>query len=393
MTSSYGLTRLVLTDFRNYGSAQLTCDVRPVILTGPNGAGKTNILEAISFLSPGRGLRRAKLSEVTRNNEESKKPEKEQNSSLSWAWGIASTLSTPQGSWDIGTGLEIQEGKERRIVKIGGEILKSQTLLRDYVHVLWVTPQMDRLFQEGAATRRRFLDRLVYGLDSMHVTRVTRYEHYMRERSRLLKYGGADRHWFDALEARMSAEGVAISAARRQFIDHLLQAKAWTLGTFPQAELALAGQIESWLGAYSALETEEKFREVLKASRQQDRESGGVACGPHRSDFTVTYREKNRAAAFCSTGEQKALLISIVFAAARLQNLQGAGVPLMLLDEIVAHFDERRRAALFEEILSLKMQAWMTGTDIGLFTSFNNKVQYFRVENAMVHEKSVLIKM
>jgi DNA replication and repair protein RecF len=376
----YGLTRLVLTDFRNYRSAHLACDPRPVVLTGFNGAGKTNVLEAISFLSPGRGLRRAKLNEVTHRGEH-----EEQKKDFLRLWGVAGTLYSPQGLWDIGTALDVQDGKERRLVKIGGELLKSQNLLSDYIHVLWLTPQMDRLFQEGGTTRRRFLDRLVYSFDSAHASRVTRYEHYMRERGRLLKYGGADSYWFEALEAKMSDEGVAICAARLQFIERLRQEKAWTLGIFPQAELALTGQMESWLMEYSALETEEKFREALKSFRRQDKESGSASFGPHRSDFTATYREKNCEASFCSTGEQKALLISIVFATARLQSLQGTGVTLMLLDEIIAHLDEKRREALFEEILLLKIQAWMTGTDPELFKPFQKQVQHLRIENAMIY--------
>ena len=376
----YGLTRLVLTDFRNYRSVSLTCDPRPVVLTGFNGAGKTNVLEAISFLSPGRGLRRAKLNEVTHRG-----GHEEQKKDFLRLWGVAGTLYSPQGSWDIGTALDVQDGKERRLVKIGGELLKSQNLLSDYMHVLWLTPQMDRLFQEGGTTRRRFLDRLVYSFDSAHASRVTRYEHYMRERGRLLKYGGTDSHWFEALEAKMSAEGVTICAARLQFIERLRQEKAWTLGIFPQAELALTGQMESWLMEYSALETEERFREALKSFRRQDRESGSASFGPHRSDFTATYREKNCEASFCSTGEQKALLISIVFATARLQSLQGTGVTLMLLDEIIAHLDEKRREALFEEIILLKIQAWMTGTDPELFKPFQKQVQHLRIENAMIY--------
>ncbi len=381
--SSYGLTRLVLTEFRNYTSAQLKCDVRPVVLTGANGMGKTNILEAISFLSPGRGLRRAKLSEITRSGT---KTSSSLTSSLH-PWGVAVTLSTPQGNWDIGTGLEVQDTKERRVVKVNGTLLKSQTTLNDYLHVLWLTPQMDRLFQEGSSTRRRFLDRLVYGLDPSHAGRVARYEHYMRERSRLLKNSSRDVHWVEALEAKMAEEGIAVSVARLQFIDRLLQARTWTLNSFPQAELRITGSIEADLSQYSALESEDRFRETLKKSRLQDRDSGHVTFGPHRSDFSIIYIAKGRDASSCSTGEQKALLISVIFATARLQRLQEQGVPLMLLDEVIAHLDEERREALFEEILALKTQAWMTGTDQEMFKSFDNKVQHFQIENGMIWPK------
>ena len=387
--SSYGLTRLVLTEFRNYKSAQLKCDVRPVVLTGDNGIGKTNILEAISFLSPGRGLRRAKLSDVRRSHGHD--PLFSQSSprlpALCQTWGVAVTLSTPQGDWDIGTGLEIQDNKERRVVKVNSALLKSQTRLNDYLHVLWLTPQMDRLFQEGASTRRRFLDRLVYGLDSDHASRVTRYEHYMRERSHILKNGGRDLYWLDALESKMSAEGIAICVARLQFIERLLQTRTWTLNNFPQADMALSGEIESFLLKSSALESEDQFKALLKKSRAYDRESGHASFGPHRSNFSIIYRTKNRDASSCSTGEQKALLISVIFATARLQRLQEQGVPLMLLDEVIAHLDEEKREALFDEILALKTQAWMTGTDLEMFKSFNNKVQHFQIENGIIRPK------
>jgi DNA replication and repair protein RecF len=374
-----GLTRLSLTEFRNYPSLLLKCDRRSVVLTGPNGAGKTNILEAISFLSPGRGLRRAKLSEVTRLESQEK----------GRGWGVAGTLTGSDECVDIGTALEVQEGKERRLVKVGSHLLKSQTMLSDYMHVLWLTPQMDRLLQEGGGLRRRFLDRLVYGFDAAHAARVTRYEYCMRERSRLLKYGSRDKYWFEALEDKISAEGVAITAARLQLIEKLAQASAWALEAFPFAKLFLTGQIESWLENNSALETEDKFREALKFSRQQDKESGSALYGPHRSEFKVIYVKKNCEAALCSTGEQKALLISILFAAARLQSLQRKGVPLILLDEIVAHLDEKKRSILFEEILLLNIQAWMTGTDPFLFKSFNKKVQHFQVENAVIYSADI----
>lgn len=369
-----GITRLVLTGFRSYPSLKLECDTRPVVLTGQNGAGKTNILEALSFLSPGRGLRGVKLSEALYDPNLGV-----ENRSLSWS--VAASLETPYGMTDIGTGLDLRAGEaEKRLLRINREDMRSQAVLSEHLNVQWLTPQMDRVFSDGVTARRRFLDRLVYGLDPHHAGRVMRYDHVMRERLRLLKQGGiSQRAWLETLEAKMAESGVAIAAARLQTIDTLTQAKEWALGLFPKAALSIEGECETDLLERSALEAEERLQKRLAQSRGKDAESGRTSQGPHRSVLRVLYVEKNRPAEQCSTGEQKALLISIVMAASRLQALRGDQVPLLLLDEVVAHLDGERRRALFDEILNLKIQAWMTGTDSALFSEFGERIQHFKI--------------
>jgi len=369
-----GISRLMLSGFRSYPSLKIECDMRPVVLTGQNGAGKTNILEAISFLSPGRGLRGVKLSEVLCY------PDAERNEAFT-SWSVAASLDTPYGTTDIGTGLDLRIGEnEKRLLRINREEIRSQAVLSEHLTVQWLTPQMDRVFSDGVTARRRFLDRLVYSLDPHHAGRVMRYEHVTRERLRLLKQGhAAQTAWLDTLEAKMAESGVAVAAARLQTIEILKQAKEWALGLFPKAALSIAGECETDLRERSALEAEERLQKRLACSRSQDAESGRTLQGPHRSALHVLYVEKNRPAEQCSTGEQKALLISIVMAASRLQALRGDQVPILLLDEVVAHLDERRRQALFEEILNLKIQAWMTGTDSDLFSEFGREIQHFKI--------------
>jgi DNA replication and repair protein RecF len=341
------------------------------VLTGRNGAGKTNILEAISFLSPGRGLRSIKSSEAAHVSSQGE---------AASSWAVATVLSQSYGSIDIGTGLETDQERERRVVHINKTPVKSQTDLTQYINVLWLTPQMDRVLSDGVSAKRRFLDRLVYSFDSAHAARVLRYEHVMRERLRLLKSGW--RHedsWLTALEQKMAAEGIALTAARLRTIETLMQAREWSLGVFPKADLTLEGPCEQDLAQGSALEAEDKLAAALAQSRTADRESGRTLVGPHRSELQVTYVEKNIPAEQCSTGEQKALLTSIIMAASRLQALRGEAVPIILLDEVMAHLDEARRQALFSEILNLKMQTWMTGTDPQLFHEFKEQIQHFEI--------------
>lgn len=369
-----GISRLVLSGFRSYPSLKIDCDTRPVVLTGQNGAGKTNILEALSFLSPGRGLRSVKLSEALCH------PGTEQGEAFA-SWSVAASLQTPYGMTDIGTGLDLRSGEnEKRLLRINREDVRSQATLSEHLNVQWLTPQMDRVFSDGITARRRFLDRLVYGLDPHHAGRVMRYDHVMRERLRLLKQGqGSQTAWLDTLEAKMAESGVAIAAARLQTIETLRQAKEWALGLFPKAALSIEGECETDLQERSALEAEDRLQRRLAQSRSQDAESGRTLQGPHRSALHVLYVDKNRPAEHCSTGEQKALLISIVMAASRLQALRGDQVPILLLDEVVAHLDGERRRALFEEILNLKIQAWMTGTDSDLFSEFGREIQHFKI--------------
>jgi DNA replication and repair protein RecF len=372
------VTRLSLTDFRSYPSARLDLDPRPVVLTGPNGAGKTNLLEAVSFLAPGRGLRRARLSEIDRRRVRAE--------SAAGPWAVAASVATPQGEVLIGTGRDAaSESGERRLVRIDGAPAKSQAALAAYVNLVWLTPQMDRLFLEGASARRRFLDRLVFGFDPDHAGRVAAYEQAMRERNRLLRNGPADPSWLGALEDGMARHGVAIAAARRDTAERLDAAAAEGVGPFPRPRLALAGTVEAWLeeGA-PALAVEDRLRERLAASRRQDAESGTTAAGPHRTDLLVEHGGTGMTAGHCSTGEQKALLIAILLAHARLQTDLHGAPPLMLLDEVAAHLDAQRRTALFGEIEAMAAQAWLTGTDESLFAPLDGKAQFFGVADAVV---------
>tara|TARA_A100000171_G_C2131051_1_gene146741 strand:+ start:1508 stop:2680 length:1173 start_codon:yes stop_codon:yes gene_type:complete len=370
-----GLIKLTLSSFRSYKSLSLSCDARPVILTGANGAGKTNILEALSFLGPGRGLRSAKLSLVTYAGEP---PLKESP----FEWSISSHFQTPEGVTSVGTGLEISEGRERRVVKIDDDRGLPQTALSQVTSILWLTPQMDRLFVEGTSARRKFMDRLVYLFDRSHAARVARYDYTMRERLKLLKQGRHEDAWLSSLEAKMAESSIAIAAARRTLVERLMQAKVWALGVFPRPRLEIEGVPEDLLETLPALSAEERLQSLYKANRLKDYESGRTQEGSHKTDLRVWFTEKNMPAELCSTGEQKALLISIIMAAARLQAAQEGLVPLVLFDEVVAHLDEQRRQALFDEILHLRMQAWMTGTDRDLFLPLNDQVQHFEVEKS-----------
>jgi len=386
----FGLTRLTLTDFRCYAAARLECDARPVVLTGPNGAGKTNLLEAVSFLVPGRGLRRARIAEVARRDAPGSVSSPESSSAAADLpprnWGVAARLETPGGTVEIGTGRDpaAEAGSERRAVRIDGAPVRSQTALADHASAVWLTPQMDRLFTEGAAGRRRFLDRIVYGFDPAHAGRVAAYEQAMRQRARLLREGRADAGWLDALESAMAARGVAVAAGRREIVRRLNIACADAVGPFPRAFAASVGTVEAWLDAMPALDAEERLREALARARPLDAASGTTTAGPHRGDLEVVDGARDVPAAQCSTGEQKALLIALVLATARLQSVERGAPPLLLLDEVAAHLDARRREALFDEICALGAQAWLSGTDAATFAPLAGRAQFFRVQDATV---------
>jgi DNA replication and repair protein RecF len=371
------VTRLVLTDFRCYRQARLAVDTRPVVVTGANGAGKTNLLEAISFLAPGRGLRRARLGEVDRRAAP--------DSAAAGAWTVAADIATARDTVQIGTGREATaSGGERRVVRIDGAPARSQAALAEHVNLVWLTPQMDRLFIEGAAPRRRFLDRLVYGFDPGHASRVAAYDQALRERGKLLREGPYDAAWLGALEESMARHGVAIAAARREIVARLDCACAAGVAGFPVAALAAIGTVEAALGERPALAVEDDMRGDLTASRRQDAESGGAATGPHRSDFAVRHAGTGVAAEQCSTGEQKALLIAILLAHARLQAALRGVAPIMLLDEIAAHLDRERRRALFAELIALRAQAWLTGTDSEVFGELRGAAQFLSVRDATI---------
>jgi len=366
------VARLMLTEFRSYASATLEVGPEPVVLTGPNGAGKTNLLEALSFLAPGRGLRRVRLSEIDRFG-------------ALGPWALAIKLLMPDGTLQIGTGRDAEsESGERRLLRIDGTPAKSQVVLARLTSLVWLTPQMDRLFAEGSSLRRRFLDRLVLGFDPEHATRLSAYERAMRERSRLLRDAGPDASWLKALEEEMAAHGIAIAAARNQAATQLDRACATAHGPFPRAQLAVEGEVDRWLGEMPALAAEETLRSRLEAARRADGESGTTIFGPHRSDLHVHHLGTGVRAALCSTGEQKALLLAILLAQARLLAAQRGAPPIMLLDEVAAHLDAERRAALFGAILDLRAQAWVTGTDPALFSALRGEAQFLAVADAQI---------
>jgi len=368
-----GVTRLVLTDFRNYHEARLALGTAPVVLTGPNGAGKTNLLEALSFLSPGRGLRGAKLIEIDRRS---------QSGCVAPAsgWAVAAVVATRRGTLRVGTGRD-GASSERRVVRIDGEPVRGQATLAERLGVVWLTPSMDRLFLDGPGGRRRFLDRLVLGLDPAHASRVAAYEQALRERSRLLRDGPADSAWLSALEEVMAEQGVAVAAGRRDAVQRLARACAEAEGPFPRARLMLIGTVEGWLDEMPALAVEARFVAALAANRQNDAQAGGAAIGPHRSDLAVSLAEKSIPAESASTGEQKALLIAILLAHAGLQQALRGEPPVLLLDEITAHLDASRRAALFETLTRLQTQAWLTGTDLALFAPLRGHAQFLSVQD------------
>ena len=374
------VSRLDLTGFRNYAALRLDVGPGPVVLTGSNGAGKTNLLEALSFFAPGRGIRKAPLPEVAR-----------MSSGVSASgWAAAIQVSGAGGTTSLGTGLEARAtgGATRRAVRIDGEPARGQAAFAEHLCVVWLTPDMDRLFMEGGTARRQFVDRMVYGFDAEHARRLATYEQAMRGRQRLLRDNVGDTAWLAVEEETMAATGVALAAARREVVARLNAAiaveESLREAPFPRAGLAFEGEVESWLDRGPALDAEVRLREVLARGRARDGEAGRALHGAHRSDLVVHHRGKDMAAALCSTGEQKALLIAIVLAHARLLGLARGATPVILLDEVAAHLDEGRRAALAERILGLGAQAWLTGTDTSLFEAFAGQAQIFEVSSGRV---------
>lgn len=347
-------------------------------MTGPNGAGKTNLLEAVSLLAPGRGLRGARLEEMERQTGRTGSDTTGSDTQETEGWAIAASVNTAVGPVDIGTGHK-PDSANRRIVHIDGKPSRSQTSLAEHVSAIWLTPQMDRLFIDGASGRRRFLDRLVFGFDAAHAGRVSGYEHTMRQRAKLLRDRNSDTVWLDTLESDMAERGVAIAAARRELTARLANICAKPAGPFPGAALTVSGSVEAWLDEGPALAAEDRLKSALGKSRSQDAVAGGAAVGPHRSDLEVHHLVHGMPAALCSTGEQKALLIAIVLANARLQTAEQGRVPLLLFDEVAAHLDAGRRSALFEEIASLGAQAWYTGTDRAVFDPLGDQAQHVSV--------------
>ncbi len=380
------LTRLALTDFRSYRSARLTVDQRSVVLTGPNGAGKTNLLEAISYLCPGRGLRSAKLAEVARV------AGSDSCAGSAGGWAVAATLTTRAGETAIGSGWTApaeQGSVERRIVKIDGSPAPGPAALAEHVSMVWLTPSMDRIFAGPPADRRRFLDRLVYAIDTGHAARVQRYDRARRHRSRLLRGGSGDGAWLGAVERSMAEHAVAIGAARLDLTMRLERFLPVNREPFPSIAVTAEGLVEQWLSCQPALVVEERFREHLADSRRLEAD-GGTADGPQRGDLLVIDRDRNLPVEQCSTGEQKAMLIALIVAHARLLSQQRRFAPILLLDEIAAHLDESRRRALFEIIVDVGAQAWLTGTERAAFGPLGMAAQFFMVRPGVVTEEKAI---
>jgi len=345
------IARLSLSDFRSYADATLTPGSGFVVLTGDNGAGKTNILEAVSLLAPGRGLRRAGLGEMARNGGKG---------------GFA--VNSEIDGVSIGTGTMAQ-APERRLVRINGAAAAASAL-SEWLSIVWLTPAMDRLFADSAGERRRFFDRLVLALNPGHARHSTRYEAALRQRNRLLAEASPDAQWFSALEAQMGEHGAALGAGRLALLERLNEAiDAAPSPDFPKAALALDG----WQGS-------DDLARDLTAHRTRDLAAGRTLVGPHRSDLVVTHLEKQQPAAQSSTGEQKALLLTIVLAHAALVAAHTGRRPILLLDEIAAHLDPGRRAALFEQLATCGGQVWMTGTEDAPFAPIMEAASHFRVE-------------
>lgn len=364
MTSRY-ISRLRLSTFRNYASAALDLDERHVVLTGANGSGKTNLIEAVSLLSPGRGLRRAPFESLAQQGGEGN-------------WAVAATIETDDGPADLGTGST--SGETSRKVRINGANARAIEDLTDWIRLLWLTPSMDGLFTGPAADRRRFLDRLVMTLIPDHGVTVTHFETAMRQRNKLLEEN-SEPAWLSAVEAQMAEQASAIYFARLDSLEHLQQlAREGLESAFPAADLALAPLFAPDESYASSTALEQVLKAHWQESRREDAAVKRTLSGPHRTDLSVTHAQKAMPAHLCSTGEQKALLIGLILAHARLVAQMTGITPILLLDEIAAHLDPDRRLALFSALEALGTQCWMTGTDPMLFEGLGARAQHVTVE-------------
>lgn len=389
-----GVTRLTLTDFRNYAFLRINPNLRPIIITGENGSGKTNILEAVSFLTPGRGMRSARLADIRRFTpavvDSAYTPS---NSS----WAVSAVVSKNGDEYEIGTAVEniLREEDEensaynKRIVKIEGQKTSSQGELGHYLSTIWLTPQMDRLFRGGSQPRRSFLDRLVYAFDNEHAKRTSNFEHLYKQWYQLIKNsnGRADPVWLSGIEENMAATGVAIAAARREQIARLNRfIENEPDDIFPNVMLELDGTIEKMLDTMPAVDVEDFYMSRLAAERRNVLYNDSVD-GVNRTDFKVFYKKKRMPAELCSTGEQKSLLISIILAQTKCQILYQGFAPVLLLDEVAAHLDDGKREALLAKISELGLQAWITATNPEPFASLGGNADFLEVKNNTVIQK------
>uniref|UniRef100_A0A2A4Z4E3 DNA replication and repair protein RecF n=1 Tax=OCS116 cluster bacterium TaxID=2030921 RepID=A0A2A4Z4E3_9PROT len=378
------ISDLRLENFRNYSNLSLSFSDKPTIFHGSNGAGKTNILEALSYLSTGRGLRRASLGDVVKADAQTAS-----------GFTIFSQIQAEFDEIKIGVGARPNPGqlgdeaggsRYSKEIRIDGETFKNSTVLGDFVRAIWLTPSLDRLFTGPAAERRKFFDRFVTGFDPAHSARTSRFEKAMRERNKLLEKNIMDDVWLAGIEGQMAEQAVAIAAARREVALHLSALlEAGSQSAFPFARIAMQGDLEQLIGERSAIEVEDIYLQHLKDNRPYDQQSGRTKFGPHKSDLLAWHGSKGIEAKKCSTGEQKALLIALLLAHAKLvTQVAGDAVLIMLLDEITAHLDAHRRAALFEELGDLDAQLFMTGTDHSLFSAITDTSTVFEISEGGV---------
>jgi len=370
------IRRLQLTNFRSYRRAELSAGDGPVVLLGPNGAGKTNLLEAISFLTPGRGLRRATLEDVASTEGEG-------------SWAVAAEVDGALGPVRLGTGIDAPAGEETvsRRCRIDREPVPSATAFADHLRVIWLVPEMDGLFLGPASERRRFLDRLVLAIDATHGSRVNALERALRSRNRLLEETSPDPRWLDAIEHEVAELGVAVAAARAETVRRLIgeiESARDPSSLFPSASLTLEGWMESDLAVAPAIEIEDRYRANLREARGRDRAAGRTLEGPHLSDLAVMHAEKKIPASRASTGERKALLVGVVLSHARLVASMHGAAPVVLLDDVAAFLDEERRAALLGALTMLGAQVWITGVDESAFAALKGAGERFHVSPGRV---------
>lgn len=379
MTTACHIRRLSLTHFRSYRAASVTTRGDLVVLVGPNGAGKTNCLEAISFLSPGRGLRRATLEDVADNQSDG-------------SWAVSAEVEGALGLATLGTGIDAPApdgSATTRRCRVDREPVGSAAAFGDHLRMVWLTPAMDGLFMGAASERRRFFDRLVLAVDSGHTGRVSALERSLRSRNRLLEERNFDAHWLDAIERETAELAVAVAALRGETVTRLaamLRARG-AVSAFPSAQIALDGWIENALRDEPATAVEDRYRRLLRDNRARDAAAGRTLDGPHLTDLQVVYAPKQMPAKDASTGEQKALLIGLVLAHATLVSEMTGITPLLLLDEVVAHLDPQRRAALFKELSDLGAQVWMTGADPSQFVDVGAAADVFNVEAGQISRR------
>ena len=376
--ASFTIDRLTLTDFRNYRSLRLDCPHGLIVLVGQNGAGKTNLLEAISMLAPGRGLRGAEAQSMGRFGG-------------GGSWAVSARAGSAAGDMQVGTAWAPSEDEGQaapRAVLIDGRLQRSSAALAQHLRIAWLTPAQDRLFAGPSADRRRYFDRMVALFDVEHGTRVAGFEKLMRERNILLQEGPGDLAWLSSLEAQMAEHAVAIAAARLYSAQRLnVHLAADRLpAPFPWGHLTLEGEIEDQVTSLPALSAEEAYRQRLKEGRSLDRAAGRTLTGPHRSDFMIVHGPKGVPASEGSTGEQKALLIGLLLAQVETIREAAGAAPILLLDEISAHLDRARKTALFGLLGNMSVQAWMTGTEVEVFDGAGPSTVVYQVDHGTLHE-------